>query len=789
MARTAVTAPTAITITATATDVGMRGIIGRGFALLAGLAGLAAIAGMAGCNNSPHPLGAEKENTLYMAFTERSPRYLDPTSSYAAPESAYTYEVYEPPYGYHYLKRPYQLIPRAAEALAKPYYLDAQGQRLPDDAPIEKIAQSVYEVRLKPGLRYAPHPAFATGADGKHLYHRLTRAELGDKRSPWDFAVKGTRELVADDFVYALKRHASPRLEAPIFALFAEHVVGLKEYGELIRAESAKQLAGLPETLADKPFLDFRRWPLTGAEVVDPLTFRVRIKGKYPQWQYWLATTFLAPVPWEVDAFYAQQGMSANSLSWNQWPVGTGPFMMTEYQQDRRHVMSRNPNYRHDTYPCEGADADKAAGRLADCGKTIPFVDKIVANIVKERVPMKEMFKQGYLDLPEVDRADWGVEFMVDKGDSDEVARQFDERGYRFPLDVDITNWYLGFNWLDPVVGRGDTPEQQKKNRKLRQALSIAIDWEEGYGKIFRNKGGDAAHGLVPPGVFGSREDKLLCPPAVTAGAGAGAGTAAVCIDGYNPVTHKRVDGKVVRRSIDEAKALLAEAGYPEGRDAKTGKPLVLSYDYQRTVTPEIKAENDWMVKQFAKLGVQLEVRATDYNQFQEKILKGKHQIFWWGWFADYPDAENFLFLLYGPNAKSLHEGENAANYENADYDRLYRRLQTLEDGPEKQQVIDDMVRISREDAPLAWGYWSYSGLAFQSWAHNGKPGVVVRDVLRYYRIDAAERTRRIAEWNRPIWWPLAALLAGIAAIAWTTRRSFRARELAVAPGYAKEGA
>jgi ABC-type transport system substrate-binding protein len=249
-------------------------------------------------------------------------------------------------------------------------------------------------------------------------------------------------------------------------------------------------------------------------------------------------------------------------------------------------------------------------------------------------------------------------------------------------------------------------------------------------------------------------------------------------------VTHKLVDGRVVRRSIDEARALLAEAGYPEGRDAESGRPLVLNYDYQRTPVPELKAENDWMVKQFAKLGIQLDVRATDFNQFQEKVLKGKHQIFWWGWLADYPDAENFLFLLYGPNSKSLHEGENAANYASPEYDRLYRRLQTLEDGPEKQQVIDQMVDIVRDDSPWAWGYWSYSGLAFQSWLHNGKPGIIVRDVARYYRIDVAERTRKIADWNHPIWWPLALLLLGGAAVVWSTRRSFQAREQAPAPGY-----
>ncbi|MDY0746805.1 ABC transporter substrate-binding protein [Paucibacter sp. R3-3] len=719
---------------------------------------------LAACNNSPHPLGSEKENTLFMAFTERSPRYLDPTSSYSAPESSFTYEIYEPLYGYHYLKRPYTLVPRGASEVVKPYYLDAAGKRLPEDAPVEQIAQSVYDIPIRQGVMYAPHPAFAKDAQGHYLYHHLSRAELGDKRSPFDFPVQGTRELVAEDYVYALKRHASPRVEAPIYGLFAEHVIGLQAYGELLRQESAKQLAGLPETLADKPFLDLRQWPLEGAQALDAHRLRIRIKGKYPQWSYWMAMTFLAPLPWEADAFYAQPGMSDNSLSLNQWPVGTGPFMMKVYLQDRQHVMVRNPNYRKDDlYPCEGEPEDGPAGRLADCGKPLPFIDKVVMDNVKEREPIKELFKQGWIDLPEVDRADWGVEFLVDKNDSDEVHKRFDERGYQFPMRVDITNWYLGFNWLDPVVGRGDTPAQQERNRKLRQALSIAIDWEEGYGRIFRNKGGDAAHGPVPPGVFGSRE-----------------GT----VEGIDAVTHHVVDGHIVRRSIEDAKRLMVEAGYPDGRDAQTGKPLVLSYDFNRVVTPEFKAENDWMVKQFAKLGVQLEIRATDFNQFQDKVLKGKHQVFWWGWFADYPDAENFLFLLYGPNAKSLHEGENVANYENPEYDRLYRQMQTLEEGPEKQRVIDQMVKIVQQDAPWAFGYWSYSGLAFQSWLHNGKPGVVVRDVLRYYRIDPAERTRKVHAWNDPVWWPLLVLVGGAAFIAWQTRRSFMARERATAPGY-----
>jgi len=56
----------------------------------------------------------------------------------------------------------------------------------------------------------------------------------------------------------------------------------------------------------------------------------------------------------EADAFYAQPGMAENGLSLNQWPVGTGPFMMRTFERDRLHVLERNPNYRGGTYRAKG---------------------------------------------------------------------------------------------------------------------------------------------------------------------------------------------------------------------------------------------------------------------------------------------------------------------------------------------------------------------------------------------------------------------------------------------------
>ncbi len=716
------------------------------------------------CDNNPYWSGAARENTLFYAFDERSPRYLDPVASYSNPESAYTLQIYEPPYGYHYLKRPYALIPKSAAEVAKPRYVGKDGQPLPDDAPAEAIAESIYDVRIRPGVRFQPHPAFARDELGRLRYHALNAAQLGARRSPWDFEHQGTRELTAEDFVYALKRHATTRIETPVLAVFADHVVGLKEYVELIKREDAKLTAGLPADARDKPFLDFRQFPLAGTSAPDKYTWRIRLNGKYPQWGYWMALPFLAPVPWEAEAFYAQPGMNEAGLSLNQWPVGTGPYMMKEFIRDRRHVMVRNPNFRGEPYPCEGMPGDEAAGLLADCGKPMPFIDTLHVVLEKEKVSLKEKFKQGFFDVPEIERPEWGVDFRADAEDSAEVQQLFERRGFKFPLMTDISNWYLGFNMLDPVVGHGETPAQREKNRKLRQAIAIAIDWEEGYGRIFKHKGGEAAHGPVPPGLFGSREGEP---------------------GHHNPVTHRLVAGKVVRRPIEDAQRLLAEAGYPGGREAASGKPLVLNYDFQRALTPGFKAENDWMIKQFAKLGIQLEVRATDFNQYQDKTLKGKHQIFWGGWLADYPDAENFLFLLYGPLGRSKNQGDNYANYGNPVYDKLYGQLQTLDEGPLKQAVIDQMVAIVQEDSPWCFGYFPWGGLAFQSWVHNGKPSIMIRDMAKYYRLDVAERERRQAEWNRPVYWPLWVLALAALALAWAARRSHRARERSTARGTA----
>jgi len=283
-------------------------------------------------------------------------------------------------------------------------------------------------------------------------------------------------------------------------------------------------------------------------------------------------------------------------------------------------------------------------------------------------------------------------------------------------------------------VGAGDTPQRREKNRKLRQAISIAFNWEQ-YVSIFQNDQAQVAYGPIPPGILGYQD----------------------LPEGVDPYVYTLKDGRPVRRSLDDARELLAEAGYPNGRDAQTGEPLILHFDSAAGMGSN--ATLDWMRRQLKELNIQLEIRATDYNRFQDKMRQGSAQMFMWGWVADYPDAENFLFLLYGPNAKVSTGGENASNYRNPEFDRLFEEMRFLDDGPRKEKIVRQMVAIVQADAPWMFGYFPKSGGAYQAWVGNAKPTQMVRNTLQYYRIDPDLRMREIKRWNEPIWWPLWLLL------------------------------
>ena len=681
--------------------------------------------------NDPYPAADSTRNIFYSAFQER-PKHLDPAQSYSSNEYAFIAQIYEPPFEYQYLRRPYTLVPLTARKMPEPVYLDKEGRQLPANAPSGEIAYSVYTIHLKPGIMYQPHPCFARDASGKFLYQSLTPAQLEGVRTISAFKHSGTRELIAADYVYEIKRLASPWVHSPIFTLLSNYIVGFKRF-----AKTASHLrAQLPVIDGQPSYLDLSSIPMAGVKIIDRYTYSVTIRGKYPQFLYWMAMPFFAPMPPEADHFFSQPGMAQRNMTLDWYAVGTGPFMLTVNDPNRVMVLRRNPNYHPDYYPRHGEPQDAARGLLNDAGKRLPFIDEAVFSLEKEQIPYWTKFLQGYYDLSAISKDSFDQAIRFTSNGQAGLTESMRAKGIGLVTGVAPSIFYYGFNMLDPVVGGNS-----RRSRLLRRAISIAIDTDE-YISIFRNGRGIPAQGPLPPGIFGYESG---------------------CA-GRNPYVYDCVDGHIKRKPIAEARRLLSEAGYPDGRNARTGAPLLLYYDSAET-GPEAKADFDWMRKQFRKLNIQLVVRSTDYNRFQDKMRRGLEQIFSWGWNADYPDPENFLFLLYGPNKKVGGDGENAANYNNPEYNRLFDRMKNMENGPKREAIISRMIKIVRRDSPWVWGVNPKEFRLHQAWVYNVKPNFMANNSLKYIRIDPALREKDRREWNHPVLWPLWLILGVLAAL------------------------
>lgn len=654
--------------------------------------------------NHPH-LADHQSVVRYSAFSS-PPKTLDPAKAYSSNEYAILAQIYEPLLQYHYLKRPYQLIPLTAASLPSVQTIrTASGD------------ETIYTLAIQPGIFYQPHPAFVKNQHGQLLYRHLTADQLQTIHNISDFKQVATRELVSDDYIYQIKRLASPYVHSPILSLMSEYVVGLSELSQQLMRQYKKR----------PRFLDLRRYPLAGVKRVDRYHLQIRIKGHYPQFRYWLAMPFFSPMPWEADQFYAQKGLLDKNISLATYPVGTGPYMMVENDPNRVMVLEKNPKFHQEHYPSRGEVTDESRGLLALAGQKLPFIDRLVLTLDKESIPRWHKFLQGYYDSAGIGPESFEQAVHLDRQGQPVLSQALAQKGLRLSTTVIPSLFYLGFNMKDPVVGG-----YQAQHIALRQAIAIAMDYRE-YVAIFLNGRGILAQSPIPPGIFGHPAKKTA----------------------LNPVVYQWQAGHLQQRPLQEAKALLKKAGYPGGVDPQTGQALVLHFDIMGSGSPDEQAYFNWMRKQFHKLGIALQIRATHYNRFQDKMRKGAAQIFAWGWHADYPDPENFLFLFYGPNGKVEHGGENAMNYKNPQFDRWFEAMRVLPNGAKRQHLIDKMVRLLQQDSPVVLGYYPVQFTLSHQWNAPTKPHGIAQNTLKYQHIDQARRAQLQRKWNAPVLWPL----------------------------------
>ncbi len=707
------------------------------------------------CDNSPYPADEAGSATLYFAISSPINK-LDPATSYYSHEAEVVDNVYEPPFEYHHLRRPYELQPLAAEAMPTPVFRGPDGHVLEGDPPPEAVARVEYTIRIRPGMWYADHPCFATNAAGEPLYRGVSPREVRHWPTPNDFPVLASREVTAADYVRGLRRLADPRLPCPVYATLKRAILGFGEYSEALARELAAErarraAAGDMEDEDRRPIvLDYLAVPCPGIEVVDRYTFRVVLARKYPQILYWLAMHFAAPVPEEALRFYAEPAIAARPMDLNRWPVGSGPFFVRHCEPDRRIVLERNPRYRGGTYPTDGTPGDREAGLLDDAGRPIPFLERAVITVERESIPAWNKFLQGYYDYTVLTPEVFEQTIQVVGSGEATLSDRMRARGIRLQTSVAAAIYWVGFNMADPVVGGLD-----ERRAALRRAISVALDYNE-YLDIFLNGQGRAAQGPIPPGIFG----------AIDGEAGVNRWT-----DRWDPVAHR-----AARRSLDEAREWLAQAGWPGGR-GPDGRPLVIHLDHAFAGDPTFVAVFDWMRGRLRQLGLELRERGTDLSRYRDKLERGHVQMYRQGWFADYPDPENFLFLFYGPNSKLRSGGANICNYENPEYDRLFERMEGMRDGPARAEIVSNMVEILRRDAPLCWGFHPTLYVLSHAWHRNGKPRDMTHNTLKYQRVDVALREQCRREWNRPVIAPVLVLEAVVLVGAWrlSRRRAGRA--------------
>lgn len=659
--------------------------------------------------NNPH--GPSSVKTRYSSFSS-PPKTLDPARAYSSNEIEILAQIYEPIVQYHYLKRPYQLEPLTAA-------------RMPviSKAPLPG-GQTLYTITIKSGIRYQPHPAFAKNKHGQYRYLHLTPQAIDNLDDISSFKYRASKELTADDYIYGIKRLASPKVNSPIAGLMSKYIVGFKTY-----------MKTLSQSLnSAKPFLDLRQYRLQGVTKLSRYQYQIRIKGDYPQFIYWLAMTFFSPEPWQVDALYSQPGMKEHNISWDWCPVGTGPYELVENNPNKRMVLSRNPDYHQQYYPANGGLGDIEQGLLGNAGLQLPMIDRVEMHLEKESIPRWNKFLQGYYDSSGIGAESFDSAIQLDASGRPVLSQELKKKGLSLTTTVLPSWFYIGFNMLDPTVG-GYT----QKQRDLRQAIAIAIDYEQ-YINVFLNGRGIIAHSPLPPGIQGHVSGKR----------------------GVNPYVYDWKNDKASRKPLSFAKALLAKAGFLNGINPKTNKPLMLHFDVMGTGSPDEQAYYQWMRKQLKKIGIELSVRATHYSRFQDKMRKGAAQLFIWGWNADYPDPENFLFLLYGPNGKVKQGGENPTNYDNPKFNTLFEQISLMPNSAQRQQKINQLVALIQQDSPVIFGYFPIHFSLSHNWNSPTKPHGIANNTLKYQGLNINQRKQMRHSWNRPVLWPLMLLLIAI---------------------------
>ncbi len=489
-----------------------------------------------------------------------------------------------------------------------------------------------------------------------------------------DPAFKGQRrELTAGDQAYALKRLLDPAVKSPWLWLVEGKIVG----ADVLRAKALK--AGR---------FDYEA-PVAGLEVVDRYTLRIRLTKPDLRFLYVFAIPNTAAVAREVVEAYGPD--------FGAHPVGTGPYMLGEYRRSARIVLLANPGFRETSYVAAGPVPPESLPIAAALkGKSLPLAGRIEIAVIEEGQAVWLAFANRELDLLERLPAEFVEQALFNGRLRDDLAA----RGVRHEVLLRPNTRWTYFNMDDATLG-GYSPEKIA----LRRAIGMGYDVNEFIRVILKGRAVPATS-PIPPDI---------------AGYDPGLKTAAQL---YDPAA---------------ARALLDRFGYRDRdgdgyREAPDGKPLVL--ERWSPPTSLSRQEDEQWKKNMDAIGLRIVFRKDRLQELRKMARLGKIPMRTDGWNADYPDAENFMQLLYGPNVGQ----ENHARFSLPEFDGLYEAARRLPDSPERTRLFDRMTELALAYAPWRLMEHRVEDHLTQAWVRNYKPHPIRTAIWRYLDIDPALR-------------------------------------------------
>ena len=539
------------------------------------------------------------EKVAYLSMRTAGPNSLDPVQGATVYDNRGCSMVYQTLLQYKYLKRPLELTNLL---LAKMPEISQDGL--------------VYHFQLREGVHFHDDPCFPDG--------------------------KG-RELVSEDVFYSLKRMADKSNQPKSWWLLKDSIIGFDEFRE---EQNAAQKNGGE--------FDYGA-PVEGMKRINDFEFEIHLKQPFYRFSYVLAMFQTAIVPREAVEFYGKR--------FSRHPVGTGPYLLQHWDTDIQLKYVKNSNYWEEYYPDDpglkedgnepypGYLQDKELGFYEDAGKRLPILDRVEIKCYIQNQPKWLKFRNGELDYTHTPAENFDEAYIKR---TTKLRKEFADMGIRSHAEPLLDMIYYGFNMEDKDFGGYD-----EKHKLIRQAIALAIDWEE-KNDTFYNNLNIIYDGPIPPRLEGHPENHIL------------------------PNSYRGPD-------LARARKLLEKAGHPNGK----GLPKLVFYLSKGERNDE---QADLARRQLAKIGIRLDLRLVDFSTLSDALRNRRAPFFSLAWGSDYPDAENNLQLFYGPYKSP---SSNSFNYDRPEYNALYEKARVMGPSPERTKLYEQMRDMVVEDAPM----------------------------------------------------------------------------------------